>query len=206
MQACDSLIGNVGGEHISTAKVFSILILIFFLIIQYILAPWYELHSRHGDSRSEWERGSEGGKDHAALFQGEKGTKAFRGGWVTPGFPQEDVSSVQVAAELSQSFASSICIWANEQKERVGETFLPLAQVFSSSFRLKGKKNTTQSLLCALSWSELWITGADTASLSLIQLDTLPQHPSAIPQPPPPRKPWPKGISSLTSIAVWGVD
>lgn len=37
MQACDSLIGNVGGEHISTAKVCSILISVF-LIIQYMLA------------------------------------------------------------------------------------------------------------------------------------------------------------------------
>lgn len=80
MQACDSLMGNVGGKHISTAKVFSILILIF-LIIQYMLPLWLALHSHHGDRErgrvKDRMREKEGGRDHTVVSGGEKVTMAL---------------------------------------------------------------------------------------------------------------------------------
>lgn len=68
--------GNVGGKHISTAKVFSILILIF-LIILYMFPLWYELHSNHGDHERGLVKDRMRERENTVVTGGEKVTMAL---------------------------------------------------------------------------------------------------------------------------------
>lgn len=49
------------------------------------------LQRRESERQNQRESKNEGGKDHAVLFDGDKGTVAFNDSLVSPGFLQEDV-------------------------------------------------------------------------------------------------------------------